>query len=96
MFTRSLFFSSSQPVMLAAISITQAANNAAGIILLVGALILVAGRLTAAVLGMLGRDARPIKMALICAAVGGLAVALVVGFFAAGGVVINLNPSQPD
>jgi hypothetical protein len=91
----SLFFPLARP-LLAAVSITQAVNNAAGIILLVGAVIMVAGILVAAVLGMLGRDAGHIKMALICAAIGGLAEALVVGFFAAGGVVLNLSPTQPD
>ena len=82
--------------LLAATSITTAGNQALGILMFIGAIFLVGGLLVAALLGMLGRDASHIKVALICAAVGGLAVAIVVGFFAAGGTVINLNPQQPD
>jgi hypothetical protein len=83
-------------VLLAQTSVTQAGNSALGIILFFGAIALVGGIIGAALLGMMGRDMSHIKVCLICAAIGGCAVALVIGFFKAGGTTVGLSPAQPD
>src|SRR5438046_2423106 len=82
--------------LLAAASITQSGNMALGIILFIGGIMLIGGILAAAVMGMMGRDMNHIKVSLICAAVGGLAVAIVAGMMTAGGTPMNYAPQQPN
>jgi hypothetical protein len=80
----------------AVVSITQGGNAVLGIIVFIGAIVMIACLLGACAMGLMGRDTSHVKIALVIAAVAGLAVAIVSAFFVAGGLPLNLNPQMPD
>lgn len=82
--------------VMAVVSITQGGNAVLGIIVFIGAIVMVACLLGACAMGLMGRDTAHVKIALVIAAVAGLAVAIVSAFFVAGGLPVNLNAQIPD